>query len=77
MQLSCPMAGGRAVATLLASSPLAEVCNRGLIHLNPIGLSLCCRAGRSHLGAALLFAAIICFEKAAPDAVFFQLGPGR
>lgn len=48
----------------------------GLIPLNLAGLGLC-GAGRSCLGAALLPAAIICFEKAAPDAGSFQLGPGR
>lgn len=56
--------------------PLAEVCNHGLIHPNPARLSPC-GAGHNCPRAALLFAAIICFEKAAPDAVFFQLGPGR
>ena len=61
---------------LLVSSPLAEVCSCGLIHLNPTELSPC-GAGCSRPGAALLFAAMICFEEAAPDAVFFQLGPGR
>lgn len=56
------------------SCPMAGGLQQSLIPLNLAGL---CGAGHSCLGAALLFAAIICFEKAAPDAGFFQLGPGR